>query len=443
MPLTPEDDQILAICYRNLQEKPIGPSDPFYVEIWEHSDYDPVARLRKHIGWSEIQSLQLFSGFSGSGKSTQLLRLQRDLSAQGYQVVYANADEYLNLGEPIEVEELLVTMAGAFSDNLDPPYFKIPTGTRLSNYLVKTEVNFKEASFNLSGFSLKTEIKSSPTFRQRVRKIIQSRLPDVRRQVEAFVEEVVKKVKEKDPSKRIVFLFDSFEKLRGTPSNEQEIMASIERLFGSYMEMLQLPFVHCVYSVPAFVQFFITNCELVIIPTIKVWKKREQGQTAETPYQPGRQKLRDILEKRLGKANQQRIFGQPDSEGHFESIETLISASGGALRDMLRLFRETLLAAQSLPVPQKTVLQAISTVRNDFRTSVEDARWLYKIHEEQAADPQTSKASDVNRYMRLLDSHMILFYRNDANWYDTHPLVRDEVKRILALNPEPLPAAKE
>jgi hypothetical protein len=96
-----------------------------------------------------------------------------------------------------------------------------------------------------------------------------------------------------------------------------------------------------------------------------------------------------------------------------------------------------------LPIPEKVIQQAIATVRNDFKTSVEDARWLHKIHLEQAADPQTSKASDVNRYMRLLDSHLILFYRNDSSWYDTHPLVRDEVDRILTLNPDPVSAAKE
>jgi len=38
--------------------------------------------------------------------------------------------------------------------------------------------------------------------------------------------------------------------------------------------------------------------------------------------------------------------------------------------------------------------------------------------------------------MRLLDSHLILYYRNDSSWYDIHPLVRAEVDRILAANPE-------
>ena len=81
-------DDVLAEVYRNLREKPIKPCHPFYVEIWEHSDHDPVERLRKHIIWTSIESFQLFSGFSGSGKTTQLRRLQQDLEGR----------------EPIEIE---------------------------------------------------------------------------------------------------------------------------------------------------------------------------------------------------------------------------------------------------------------------------------------------------------------------------------------------------
>ena len=41
--------------------------------------------------------------------------------------------------------------------------------------------------------------------------------------------------------------------------------------------------------------------------------------------------------------------------------------------------------------------------------------------------------------MRLLDSHLMLLYKNDVSWYDSHPLVREEVDRILALNPDAVP----
>jgi hypothetical protein len=435
MPLSDQDDAILASCYRNLQDHPITPDDPFYVQIWERSEHDPVHRLRKHILWSEVQSLQLFSGFSGSGKSTQLRRLQRDLESKGYLAVYADANDYLSLGDPIEIEELLISIAGAFSENLEPSLLHEPYYARLLNYLSQTAVAIPEVTFKIPAASFKAELKTSPTFRQRVRKAVQSNLPEVRRQVESFVEDVVKAVQNRTPGRRIVFLFDSFERLRGTPSNQEEVMASVERLFGRYMDMLRLPFVHCVYSVPAFVQFALNYSELVIIPTIKVWEKRVNGQP-ERPHEPGRVVLREMLAKRFGDA-QRRIFGEPDERGRFATAETLIEASGGALRDLLRLLREALLAALSLPIQDRIMQQAIATVRNDFKTSVEDARWLRKIHQEQAADPQSSKASDVNRYMRLLDSHLMLFYKNDVSWYDSHPLVRDEVERILALNPEP------
>ena len=96
--------------------------------------------------------------------------------------------------------------------------------------------------------------------------------------------------------------------------------------------------------------------------------------------------LRQLLAKRFADA-QARIFRALDEYGHYARAETLIAASGGALRDLLRLFREALLSAQFLPISDGVVEQAIATVRNDFKTSVEDARWLYKIHQEQAADP--------------------------------------------------------
>ena len=443
MPISQADEDVLGECYRNLQVEKVERGDRFYVEIWEHSDHDPVARLAKHIKWTAVQSLQLFSGFSGSGKTTQLRRLQRELRASGYLVVYANAEDYLNLSEPIEIEELLITIAGALSDNIDPALHKESYWQRLINYLEKTEVEVSQVTLKLAPAEFKAELKTSPTFRQQVRKAIQSKLPEFRRQMEVFVEDVVKAAERRNPAQRIVFLFDSLEKLRGTPSNEQDVMASVERLFGRYMDVLQMPFIHCVYSVPAFVPFLVTDCELVLIPSIKLWKKRAQGQVDELPHEPGRKILRELVTKRFGDAGMRRIFGDPGDNGLHSSAEALISASGGALRDLFRLFREALLAAHSLPISDRVAQQAIATLRNDFRTSVEDARWLRKIHEEQAADPETAKAGDINRYMRLLDTHLVLFYKNDADWYDSHPLVRQEVDRILSLNPAPATAPGE
>ncbi len=445
--LSPADDDLLGQVYRNLEEKPIKPDHPFYVEIWENSGHDPVQKLRKHIVWSQVQSLQFFSGFNGSGKSTQLFRLKRDLEQAGYLVIYADASAYLDLADPIEIEVLLLVIAGAFSDNLDTSLLNDSYWSRLTHYLTRTEVDLKEASAKLSApapfseVNIKAELRSSPTFRQRIRKTIQTQLLEIREQVQKFVEDAYEAVQQRNPGQRVVFLFDSFEKLRGTPSNEQEVISSIERLLGSYKEMLQLPYIHCVYSVPAFVRKLLSYSQAVLIPTIKLCEKRVPG-TEELPHEPGLRVMRQILEKRFGVTTCHRIFGEPDQAGLFPPAELLIQASGGALRDMLRLFRELLLNAQNLPLTLANAERAIATARNDFQPSVDDARWLAKIHEEQAADLPSTSAADVNRYMRLLDSHFILYFTNDQHWYDIHPLVRDEVARIIAQNPDAAPASE-
>ena len=436
MPIDSRDEGLLAQIYRNLKEQPIDPEHPFYVRIWEDSPHDPVRRLRKHIQWSEVESLQLFSGFSGSGKTTQLRRLQQELEREGYHVIYANAEDYLNLGEAVDITDLLITVTGAFSDKLDPKLLHDSYWDRLVNYLTTTNVQISGATFKLSSVELKAELKTSPTFRRQLHDALNTRLPQIVAQVREFVEQVARRAS--PLGFNLVFLFDSFEKLRGTPSNEQEIMASVERLFRNHLELLRLPYIHCVYSVPAWLPYAINYAEVVVIPSLRLWHKRSISQAAGVPDEQGFKAVREVLHRRFtGSDACTLVFGPPDDAGIFPPAERLLAASGGALRDLLRLFRESLVQAQNLPLSSAVIDSAIANVRNDFRVSIEDARWLAKIHQEQAADPATSTAADLNRFMRLLDSHLVLYYRNDVNWYDSHPLVRDEVNRILALNPEP------
>lgn len=306
-------------------------------------------------------------------------------------------------------------------------------------WLDTIEVGLVQASVSKKLFDaveFKAELKASETFRRRVRKVVESQLPAVQKQIDSFIESSLKSIQQKEPEARIVFLFDSFEKLRGTPSNEKEILDSAERAFGRNLDKLKLPNIHCVYSVPAFLRFFSNYSELVLVPSVKLYNKREADRS-ERRYEHGFATLRLVLEKRIGNTSLARIFGNPDSSGQIPAAEKLLIASGGALRDLLRLFREALLAAKELPLPERTIDQAIATTRRDFVTNVEDAHWLSEIHETQAADVKSANAADVNRYMRLLDSHLILYYQNDENWYDTHPLVRPDVDRIVAQNPLP------
>ena len=114
MPLTPEQNLFRKNLFQNLHEKPLEPGDFRYVPLYESlSDGDPVARLAETISFSPSESRQFFSGFRGSGKSTQLFRLKQKLEADGYLVYYADALEYFNSALPIEIGQVLILLAGA------------------------------------------------------------------------------------------------------------------------------------------------------------------------------------------------------------------------------------------------------------------------------------------------------------------------------------------
>ena len=82
----------------------------YYIDLTEGRGDDVVKRLRRTIAMSPNRpTLQLLSGAIGSGKTTELLRLKRNLERQGFVVIYSMADEYLPLGD-LRVTEVWILM---------------------------------------------------------------------------------------------------------------------------------------------------------------------------------------------------------------------------------------------------------------------------------------------------------------------------------------------
>ena len=115
MALSRPDWEFLKGIYGNLADKPLPPDSPFYEPVYQELGLDdPVQQISTLINFDGVESIRLFSGFRGSGKTTELLRLKRALEIQGYVVLYADALEYVNAAEPIEIGDLLIALAGAF-----------------------------------------------------------------------------------------------------------------------------------------------------------------------------------------------------------------------------------------------------------------------------------------------------------------------------------------
>lgn len=456
MALTTQDKDLLKKIYRKVKDAPLKPGTPefehFYEPIYEIAGKeDPVDFLQKAIQFSEYQSLQLFSGFRGSGKTTELFRLKRRLEQEGYVVLYVDALEYISPTDEIDISDLLIVLAGAFSDALEvwARELKVPITlsqesywSRIKNFLTTTTVQLTEANLSLetdsparqilgglnAGLDLKLALKESPTFRQNVQKLMANRIGELRATVQKFFEDGVKAVKQAaGDEKELVYIFDSLEQLRGALTNEEGVLRSVERVFVNHLNLLRMPFIHAIYTVPPWLQFVMPGSDIYLLPCIRLWN----NDVDRTRYPAGWDAVRSLVLKRIGEEGCERLFGC-NTDAPFTSADDLIAVCGGHFRDLLRLLSDIVRRADSLPVTPEVLNSAITALRDDYSpVAIDDAIWLAKIAEYRAPMLPDTKTGSVSRLTRFLDTHVVLYLTNGVKWFDIHPLVRDEVAKII------------
>ena len=439
----PAPDQLLKTLYQRLAYVPLKPGDPFYEPLYEKRGVeDPVALMQKNISFSDHESIQMFSGFRGAGKTTELFRLKADLERQGYVVLYGDALTYLNPAEEIDISNLLIVLAGTFSDALEeeglPHFGKDSYWDRFTNYLTTTEVKLEEVGLK-TGADLKLNLQTAPTFRQVLRTKLANHIGGLKKNVDRFFEDGIKALRAKrgESCAGVVFLFDQMEQIRGSLTNEQEVIHSVGRLFTQHLKLLGIPYLHLVYTVPPWLKFVLPNTvPIQILPSIRQWNKNP----GRTPYAEGQKILQSLVHRRFGAAEFNQVFGARGS--HHSQADRLIAVCGGHFRDLLLLLRETVLRVETLPVTPEVIDNAITAVRSNFLPiAIDDAKWLDRIGRDRDPALQTTDKKDVNRLTRFLDTHFVLFFTNGEEWYDVHPLIRDEVRKIVEREAAQAPAA--
>lgn len=116
-----EEDAFLGEFFRQVSATPLDPEDARYVPLYQDPEmvqFDPVDALARAISWTHGESVQLLSGFRGTGKSTELRRLKHRLESTGYIVVLCDMEQYLNLSTPIDVTDFLLAVCGGLNEEL-------------------------------------------------------------------------------------------------------------------------------------------------------------------------------------------------------------------------------------------------------------------------------------------------------------------------------------
>jgi hypothetical protein len=446
--LKTEELEFLKNFFQSLTLSPIAPDDPRYAPLYEleaFRDQDPVSFLTRGVQFFEgHQSVQLFSGYRGSGKSTELRRLRRDLDGLGHVVLLIDIEEYLDSSSPVDISSFLVALCGAFSDalegKLEKDFSRETYWGRFVHFLQRTQVEVPEVSAGLTlgagdpkvasasaGAQFKVSLRTDPSFRQSLEGKMHGRLgalvEDAHQFLQGCVEQTRQHIKQQTlMTPEVVLLVDSIEHFRGTTTNDAAVQESLVSLFSVHASKLKLPGLHVVYTVPPYLKLRVPGIEASYEPgglyTVHSLKVCDQQRKRE---QSSYDALADVVQRR---GEWGKLLGDR------RVLDELIELSGGHLRDLFRLLQEILRRTRELPAPEGTVDAAIRHVcSNLLPIADEDALALAQIAETHQANISAHTPAELARFARYLETHLALCYLNGEEWYEVHPLIREHVIR--------------
>ena len=426
--MKPEENQFLKEFFNAVADRPLEPDDPRYVSLYDEAltDDDPVQQLARAIEWS-TESVRLFSGYRGAGKSTELRRLKRQLEEAGHLVFLCDMEDYLNLSTEVEVSDFLMAVAGSFDDAIRGKY----EGALRSSKSYWEELEGLLPSLRVEGVSVtaagfKASLKSDPTFKRRLQAKMAGHLGAFVKHMHDFCANRVAALRTHvdAPDRKVVLLLDSVEHIRGMFSNADAVQSSVENLFAGHAESLHIPEMHIVYTMSPYLKMRYPNISqlydegaLEVLPSFKLHEPNG------TPIEPAYAAFEQVVGKR---GDWKRLLGQSHSV-----LRQLIRCSGGHLRDLLRMLRDVALLARTLPATESVVAAAIGRRRADFLPiPAQDARWLAAIGQTHQAEPK--RLQQIPSSHRFFDTHLVLYRRDGGEWYDVHPLISGQVQTAAA-----------
>jgi hypothetical protein len=413
--------------------RPLLPGDPLYVAFDEGTpvrgtEGRSCIDLLQRLILLQDQTCQLFTGFPGTGKTTELGRLKQRLESSKDLptfVVSIDFDQWLDRYTPASITDVLrvvahvldreATLAEGRDPDQEPGY-----GRRLWDFLAHTDLELQKMGFQAYGPSLMLELKNNPTFHQRAEAALRIRFQQFANEARTAMEQSILRLRQAPSThaQRVIVLADGLEKFTPLREEDRGVMeASVESLFVQHASLLHLP-CHTVYTFPLWLRFRVAELgglydgSPAVLPMVKI-----AGQDG-TEYRVGIDKLIDLVRRRVRELS--HVFGDDLDT----TLLPIIHASGGYPRDLLRMVRQLLIDARAFPAKPADAQRVIDELSQQYAFVVRGTNLplLAQIATTHAL-PQED-AEQVAAFGRLLERWLVLAYRNGEEWYDLHPLVR-------------------
>lgn len=402
-------------------DEPIKPTDPRWVNLarLRGSGRDIVSQILRQIELEEKFVTILVTGFRGTGKTSLLNDCQQQLTDSGYDVVYTDveADYLVNPYETININDVLLTAAMALVDQgLGPGYLTRLWGDIKS--LSQSQVIPEGIELEADGATFKATLERIPALHERLRDY--ARKQALYEQVSQLILSAQAGVKSRK-RQGLVLILDSLDHLSDPPEkSEMEVTDSILKVLRDAPELRRLP-LHLILTVPPTVLPYAHDLranygEPFIVPEAKVFTREDERDKAAFL----------TMEKFVEKRVPLDCFDSP------HSVCSLIAASGGYLRDLIRLLRNCLTEVDLLPITSETVQQVINrSVSLSAELPIETYRAdLMALL--QSADHRLPRTDDqLRRMYQMIRDRVILRYSNHEQWEGIHPLVLAHINRKL------------
>ncbi len=392
-----------------------GQLDTYYVE----RPHAPLEPLKRYLEARREPVKVLFSGHRGSGKSTELRRLARDLAGRFF-VVTASARS-LNPADLQYVDVIFACAAALLREaTAEGKPVAVPDGLLkdVEQFLrseIITEVSTVapkggsvSAKFNAFIFSAEGKYGRETQTRTTVRERLFSHVSDLIDKVNAVCDAV-----REGTGRPPLLIFEDVDKTD---------LKTARTLFFDHATTLTSLACHIIYTFPIplcysneFTERMGDWDQRFLLPNVGAYHQDD------TPDASGRDALRQVITKRV-----------PESLFEQGALDQIIELSGGLLRNLVRLVSDAALIALTENAPRITtamVEQVAAEIGNDYR------RLLLPEHYAALREAHQTKQITPNETVRqLLENLSLLEYRNAVAWCDVHPVVQ----QLLTLPSSPV-----
>jgi AAA ATPase domain len=385
---------------------------------------------------------QLFTGHIGCGKSTEILQLKQQLEREGFHVVYFESSQDMEMGD-VDLSDILLAIARRVVESLEA--IKVKTEAKgfraMLNGAVKilnTEIELGveadvpgigkveastsgEFSLSLGIGKISAKTKDSPDMRSKLRGYME---PKTNGLLDLINNEILIPAiadLKKLGKEGVVVIVDNLDRVDDSPKPWGR--PQTEYLFVDRAEQLRKLQCHVVYTMPLALRFsrdygtltarFMTDP--IVLPMVPV--VRRDGSN----HEEGLALLRQMILARVlpDSTEIERLNAVNEIFENMQTLDRLCFASGGHVRNIMRLLNDALRKQRGLPVTMEVLEDTIRKRRNELVLSIDDDEWrlLRQVN-------STKKVVGDTGYQTLIRSMYVYEYQDEnGSWFEVNPVL--------------------